>query len=254
MPATDPRHVARMNLLDGIAWIPSDFLKRVQALTLVPDSLPEREPEPVAEAEPQSVGQRVAEVAYGAWEDEIREPKGRGWPRIDEFIRGLLGLMWTTADAKTWKPDAAYIKNGMFAWCGAFMAWCWGHVGLKEEIRRKHCASTYRLYQFCVGTPRDIPLEEALPGDVAIVSNGSKRYGEHVTVVHARRDDGLITTIEGNARGLGAPKAGGEVYEGVIMRTRPLTTPAAGRCPLSGRPQSHAVIKVYRFLPEDLAA
>lgn len=199
------------------------------------------------------VGQRVADFAHKTWEEEIREPRGHGWERIDDFIRGPEGLGWSTADAKGWKPNTPYTRNRMFAWCAAFVSWVWGHHGLRADIRRKSGSSTYRLTKLFNNTDRDIPIHEARPGDIAIVSDGSLWYGEHVTLVYEGANDaGLITTIEGNATGLGP---NGDNFEGVIKRTRPLQAmPSRARCPLSGRKQSAVVINIFRPSPEDLAA
>lgn len=238
-------HLLRTLLIERAARIPDGLLENVLGENAVEHLMGLFPP-------PMDLGAKVAALAHDLWESEIREPKGLHWEMIDKFIRGELGLGWTTADAKTWKPNQPYNRNHMFAWCAAFISWCWGNHGLKAEIRRKNCASTYRLDKLCRGTERAIPIEEARPGDVAIVSDGSLWYGEHVTLVYKAPEDGLITTIEGNATGRG-PK--GENYEGVIKRTRPLQKmPTRARCPISGRKQSANVINVWRFTAEDLAA
>lgn len=243
-------HLIRMLLQQQAARIPDHLLEQVlgegAAGRFANLYLDERD-----------VGRKVADFAVKTWEEEIREPRGLHWERIDDFIRGPLGLGWSTADAKGWRPDTPYTRNGMFSWCGAFASWCWGHYGLNAGLRRKSGSSTYRLNKLCAKNDRNIPLDQAQPGDVAIVSDGSLWYGEHITLVVEppyEDSDGraLITTIEGNARGIGP---NGDSYEGVIKRTRPLQPmPARARCPISGRKQVAHVINVFRFQPEDLAA
>lgn len=199
-----------------------------------------------------AISKEIARTAHQIWAMGVQEPPGNGAAQIDRFIRGPRGLGWPSADAHTWKAGAAYTKNGMFAWCGAFAAECLGRSGLSASIRYKHLASTSRLWAYCKGTPRDIPIEEARPGDLAVVSSGEKSYGEHITVITGvQPDEGLYQTVEGNARGLAAGDDG-TLWEGVVKRTRPYRDlPLDARCPLSGRAQSMVVVKVYRFLLED---
>lgn len=202
---------------------------------------------------------RSIALALELWSERIEEPPGSGWQAIDRFIRSPLGLGWGTADAKTWRPGAAYDTNGMFSWCGAFVAYTLGLLGLKLSLRYKHLASTGRLLRAFRGTPRHIlDLAQVQPGDVAVVSDGSLPEGEHIVFVAGVLPGGVLLTIEGNARGLGPD---GKVYEGVIKRTRPLPKRFGGpginaklRCPVSGRSQTTQVVHVYRFLDDDFTA
>jgi hypothetical protein len=89
-----------------------------------------------------------------------------------------------------------------------------------------------------------------------VVGDGAKKQGTHITMVYrVSLKEGLVYTVEGNARGL-LPDS--TVGEGVIKRTRPLPKRVDGpglnkhaKCPLSGLPQSAEVMHVYRFLPAD---
>lgn len=220
---------------------------------------PEVQPPPAGAL---TAAERVARsiaLALELWSERIEEPPGAGWQGIDRFIRSPLGLGWGTADAKTWKPGAAYDKNNMFSWCGAFVAFLLGSLGLALALRYKHLASTGRLLRAFRGTPRYIAdLAQVQPGDVAVVSDGSLAEGEHIVFVLDVLPGGVLLTAEGNARGLGPD---GKVYEGVVKRTRPLPKRFGGpgvnaklRCPVSGRPQTMQVVHVYRFLDEDFTA
>ena len=90
-----------------------------------------------------------------------------------------------------------------------------------------------------------------------IVSRGKKRPGEHICVVERVDFDAkLVHTVEGNARGIGPD---GEVFEGVIKRTRPWPKSKGGlgrrrsmKCPVSGLSQSAEIIWAYRPLAEDI--
>lgn len=193
------------------------------------------------------------EVALGAWADHVEEPPGRGHEVIDEMIRGEYGLGWPTADAIHWERGAAYERNGQFAWCGAFAAWALGHCGLRPEIRYRHMASCSRLHAFAARTARAVALNRIEPGDVVVVGDGKKKQGDHVTLA-IEVVDGLVYTVEGNARGL---LPDGKIGEGVVKRTRPLPTAFGGagqssaKCPVSKLPQRMAVRWAYRFGPAD---
>jgi hypothetical protein len=80
----------------------------------------------------------VMAVADTEWfagvEDRVGTP---GIARILSYIRE--GLGW----------DSAYRRDGDFAWCGAFVAYCWAAAGLHPVLRRECFASTYRLW--CYG-------------------------------------------------------------------------------------------------------
>lgn len=193
------------------------------------------------------VGDRVVQTALAIWAERIEEPSAndeRGREHIDSFIRGATGLGWS------WEPQ--YIRNGQFAWCGAFAAECYGRNGLNASIRRKSLPSCYRLKRDLANLR--IALSSIQPGDIVVVGGeGGKSWGDHITIaveVHG----GLIYTVEGNARGL---LPDGSEGEGVIKRTRPLPKTAGGpgisnaECPVSGRPQSMEVMHVYRPRPAD---
>lgn len=231
------RHAKRRRLLD--------LVDKAPVFECDPDGVEACEPEPHALA---------LQWLQDAWKGDLREPpKGKPEPRIDDMIRGKLGVGWKTADAINWTPNQEYLRD-IFAWCGATIARAHGQYGLKASIRNKDTASTGRLFRFCKKTPRNVALSDILPGDVGIVSNGAKPEGEHVITIERIRGDGLIDTIEGNARGIGPT---GEIFEGLVRRTRPLPRTAGGpgrsreKCPVSGLGQSMELIHVYRFLPED---
>ena len=162
-----------------------------------------------------------------------------GAPIIDSYIRGPQGLAWTTCDVKTWKPGVPYTRNGQFAWCGAFAAFCWGEAGLKADLRQKHLAGTGRLYRWAHGTARWVKPRDLRPGDIAVVGPEGSGDGEHITIVREVRAN-VIETYEGNAHGLGID---GKRYEGVVVQVRPFDPPA---------PQTYRVLYGVRPLAEDL--
>ena len=148
------------------------------------------------------------------------------------------GLEWNKRDPykNSWN-----IKVGGFSWCGAFPAYC--DPDLKYEIRHEVMPSTYRLREFCKGTPRDIPLDEIQRGDLVVVGRkGGKRWGAHITRV-LEVGETHVKTIEGNAHGrLG----NGTWGEGVITRRRPFKG--------QGGEKESFVLFAYRFLEEDYDA
>lgn len=155
--------------------------------------------------------------------------------RIFAFIREGLG----------WPKDTPYMNTGKlelggFEWCGAFMAYC--YQALKREIRHKHCASTYRLFAFCSGTPRKVSLDDVRAGDVLVVGKkGAKKWGSHITLCTSLSiTDGYAETVEGNAHGtLGTGGWG----EGVVRRRRPFARVA--------KEGEAYIMHAYRWLPED---
>ena len=163
----------------------------------------------------------VEAVARGMaeWSQVVKEPDRR----INTYIRSVEGLGWT------WEKE--YIKNGQFAWCGAFAAFCW--TAVKPSIRKKIFPSCYRLYSNWSQTSRHIDPSKMMPGDIVVVYSGKHAtQGDHITICRGEPVDGVFETLEGNAHGtLGDDTHG----EGVIIRDRSLDE----------------VAHVYRLLSED---
>lgn len=132
--------------------------------------------------------------------------------RINSYIKSSEGIGWS------WEKD--YIKNGQFAWCGAFAAFC--YTSVKMNIRKKIFPSCYRLYKNWSKTSRKIKIEDVQAGDIVVIYTSKRSVqGDHITlcVDASTKKDGYIKTIEGNARGeLGS----GEYGEGVIKQDRKL--------------------------------
>jgi hypothetical protein len=143
--------------------------------------------------------------------------------RINTYIRSMEGIGWT------WEKE--YVKNGQFAWCGAFAAFCYRAV--KFKTRQKIFPSCYRLYSNWSQTSRKIEPRDMLPGDIVVVySSARATWGDHITLCRVAPIDGKFETLEGNAHGtLGDGSHG----EGVIARERSLDE----------------VAYVYRLLAED---
>ena len=151
----------------------------------------------------------VIGIAEGEWATVVAEPPGPNSERIRSYIYD--GLGWPE---RRWP----YERDGDFAWCGAFAAFCYAAAGLRAEVRHKHLASTYRLWRWASGTDRLRVLGDAMLGDIVIVGHErSKRWGSHITLCRGV-ESGALLTFEGNARG----KCGdGRRREGVIARSRP---------------------------------
>lgn len=165
----------------------------------------------------QALGRALCE-----WDQIIKDPDAE----IDRYIRSREGLGWSWSDE--------YQRNGQFAWCGAFAAFCWTQV--KFPIRQKIFPSCYRLYEQWSNTARRIKdPSNMLPGDIVVIStvNGAK-WGDHITLCHEAPNGGdSYEALEGNAKGT---LGDGSTGEGVIKQTRPLSR----------------VMFVYRVLEEDL--
>lgn len=148
------------------------------------------------------------ERAEAEWARIVKDPD----QRIDAYIKSAAGLGW--------KWEKAYIQNGQFAWCGAFLAFCYTKVN--TNIRKKIFPSCYRLYNNWGQTSRKINPDKLRAGDIVVVwTHKNSVQGDHITlcVDSSSLDKGYISTIEGNAHGtLGNGKHG----EGVIKRERAL--------------------------------
>lgn len=176
----------------------------------------------------------------------VRDPS----PRIDDYIRGPSGLGWPTADA-SFKAVEPYTRDGMFQWCGGFVAHCWGAAGLSADVRRERLASCYRLTLWHGATgSRRIDLDELRAGDILVVGAPRSPRGSHICLVERVEGD-IVHTIEGNATGrLGD----GTVGEGVVERTRPLRAMPGATCPISGLPHGRVCARrAYRPHLADLA-
>jgi hypothetical protein len=148
------------------------------------------------------------ERAEAEFDRVVKDPSDR----INTYIQSREGLGWS------WEDD--YTRNGQFAWCGAFAAFC--HVRVKMDIRYKVFASCYRMYTNWAKTSRKIEIQNAAPGDIIVVFTSKHTVqGDHITICNKHPDikNGYVETIEGNAKG---ELGDGEYGEGVIKRRRSL--------------------------------
>lgn len=214
----------------------------LQTLGAVPAIAPVLEPiAPSKEASPTRVA-AVLRRAQLEWERGVKEPPGNSHHQIDVYIRSVEGLHWPSAALPNSHDTMRYTRNGQFAWCGAFAAYCFALAGLRADIRKRSCASTFRLFTLANQTPRYISPRDIEAGDIAIVGppNG-KRYGAHVTICRETPAPGatFIMTYEGNAKGEGPT---GAFYEGVVRQSRPFS---------HKDPAKYCVLYGVRFLDAD---
>jgi len=157
--------------------------------------------------------------AEGEWARVVKEPDAR----IDDYIRSRDGIGWS------WEKP--YVRNGQFAWCGAFASFCF--TAVKFPIRQKIFPSCYRLYKNWSNTSRHIPIENMMAGDIVVVFSSKRSVqGDHITIATSSIENGEFTTVEGNAHGT----LGDGLYgEGVVKNTRKV----------------EQVAHVYRLLEED---
>jgi hypothetical protein len=147
--------------------------------------------------------------AYAEWERVVIDPDSR----VDTYCKSREGSGWS------WQAD--YSKNGQYAWCGFFAAFC--HTAVKFPIRQKIFPSCYRLYKNWSKTSRCIEHGKVQPGDIVVVYSSKRALqGDHITLCidNSTINEGYITTIEGNAHGT---LGDGEYGEGVIKRQRKFT-------------------------------
>lgn len=203
-----------------------------------------------------AAGQLALDTALATWRRRIVDPPRRSLhdpayeddrAAIDAMIRARAGLGW--ARCSTLRRE--YRRDGDYEWCGAFAATCWRAAGLDPELARVYWSSTYRLDRYgsrriAFGSPGELRLRKRLPGDgrgffrmtpemtsedverwgpragdVLLVDTvGGWSYGHHVTLVE-RVEGATAYTVEGNATGTGPD---GTIYQGVIRRTRDMST------------------------------
>lgn len=203
-----------------------------------------------------TAGQHALATARDLWARRIVDPPRSTWRdpawdesrlAIDSMIRGPGGLGWSRCSPLL----REYRRDGDYEWCGAFAAACWRAAGLDPELARMYWSSTYRLDRYgsrrvAFWTPGELRLRKRLTGegraylrvgpettleeverwgpragDILLVDTvGGWSYGHHVTIVE-RMDGVLAHTVEGNATGTGPD---GSTYQGVIRRTRDLST------------------------------
>lgn len=166
--------------------------------------------------------------AENEWKRNVTEPGlGGDSDRITYYIKSTNCLSWT------WEED--YVKNGQFAWCGAFAAACYG-VAVRSNIRSKIFPSCWRLFDNWSKTSRRQDPSKIMPGDIVVVFTSAEKkphYGNHITIARTSPDhEGNFNTIEGNASGLGPDQ---NWREGVSKRTRNVSD----------------VAYVYRLIDED---
>jgi len=171
---------------------------------------------------------KAIERAEAEWALNVTEPEYKGeWKRINTYIKSREGIGWT------WQDD--YMKNGQFAWCGAFVAFAYGDE-LNFPIRQKIFPSCLRLWNAWGKSARCRDGEAPQAGDIVVIfndiNNKSDPQGNHITLcIEPPNDLGLFSTIEGNARGAGPE---GRI-EGVIKRQRDI----------------NSIAHIYRLLAED---
>lgn len=159
------------------------------------------------------------ERAEQEWERVVVDPCNR----VNSYIQSRDGIGWT------WEEP--YVRNGQFAWCGAFAAFV--HHTVKFPIRHKIFPSCYRLYQAWANTSRKIAADEMRAGDIVVVFTSKRSVqGDHITIATSSLIDGEFSTIEGNAHGT---LGNNEYGEGVVKNNRSLDQ----------------VAHVYRLLDED---
>lgn len=184
---------------------------------------------------------KAVTVALSEWKRGVSEPPGMGWREIDKYIRSADGLTWRSADESNLGADVAYTEDGQFKWCGAFVAYSQGKVGLARDIRRQHLASLYRLHRWARGTNRMVPLEDIKPGDILGTGRlDGPDYGQHMALAVDRSRGGQVATVEGNAYGLSPT---GDTHQGVSRLVRPLATHPSG--------DVYHVLYAVRPLPSD---
>lgn len=146
--------------------------------------------------------------AQAEWDKNIVDPCSR----IDTYIKSSEGLGWG------WEKP--YVKNGQFAWCGAFASYCYASVS--ANTRKKIFPSCYRMYSNWATTSRKISVDAVQAGDIVVIYTSKRSVqGDHITlcVDASTVHEGYISTIEGNAHG---ELADGSYGEGVIKQKREL--------------------------------
>lgn len=172
--------------------------------------------------------EEILRRAESEWESNVTEPgEGGIYSPISYYIKSLSALGWS------WEED--YIKNGQFAWCGAFAAAVFGD-DVHLNTRKTTFPSCYRMNRDWSNSSRVQEKENIEAGDLITVYTSDERspsYGNHIVIARTAPDKfGDFHTIEGNAHGVGPDQ---KWREGVSKRTRNISD----------------VARVYRLIDED---
>ena len=122
---------------------------------------------------------------------------------ILQIASGEIGVREATGnnDGKRVEEYLGYIGLGKgYAWCAAFVSWCYGQAGLPEPRNPWSPALFPNARTYCKGDAcrRPITLTQINPADVFGIYGQRVRRINHVGVVQAVQGKYLIT-IEGNS-------------------------------------------------------
>lgn len=174
-------------------------------------------------------GNAVLAAALAEWKAVVKEPPKGDATRIREYLR-----------ACGFGHPEDYHANGDAEWCGAFASFCLISAGVRPELVRQKSppeagglGSTYRLFCLARLAPGRLltSASDLRPGDIVSVGRtGKVQWGEHIVICSERPtpfdEAATFATIEGNATGKGP---GGDEYEGVIRRVRPVMPTASAK-------------------------
>ncbi len=127
-----------------------------------------------------SIRQKIIDIASG--EIGVREATGNNdGKRVEEYLR--------------------YTNLGKgYAWCSAFVSWCFGQAGLQEPRNPWSPALFPNARTYCRGDAcrRPVTWLKINPADIFGIYGQSARRIDHVGLVKSVQDSYLIT-IEGNS-------------------------------------------------------
>lgn len=179
-------------------------------------------------------GESAVETALTLWREGVYDPARTDMSPAANLSRARILHLIHVGLGATWLKS--YAGDGDFAWCGSLPAYSWGAAGLKEECRFTHgdrtpagFASLYKIWNWANQDKRRIiSLRDVRPGDILTVGPDSPKWGKHIVMaLGAVTPRGWVSTIEGNATGLGP---NGERYEGIVKRRRYVTGAYRVRC------------------------
>ena len=136
--------------------------------------------------------------------------------RLISVARGEVGEKENPAGSNRTKYGQAYGWDGV-PWCVIFLWWCFVKARLAYAFfGGGRTASCGTLYQWYKAQGLTVYVEEAGPGDIALLNFHGGTEAEHCSLV-IEAGNGWVRTIEGNSSMAGSQNNGGMVCEKVRL-------------------------------------
>lgn len=143
---------------------------------------------------------------------------------LAKFAEGEVGVMEasknnTGADLEKYKK-ATWLKPGAWAWCAAFVCWCYQEA-LKTRpvsgVKRPRTAGAWDFERWAreqKGVKLIKPAGTVKRGDIVVFTFS------HIGIAVGSEKNGIVPTVEGNTNTKGTRDGGGRTRDGVYKKSR----------------------------------